>query len=360
MQRVRIVDIARELGVSTATVSNVIHGKTKKISDATVKRVQKLLEEKQYIPSMAGLLLAQNDSRIIGIVINNHGKYEGHVLEDPFVSASLNALSIEIEKSGYFMMVKTTTRLSDVVKFASMWNMEGMVIIGFCQEEYLELRQFMHIPFVVYDGFFENAADEINGTNAANEIDSINDSDNAAAARLCNLTIDNYDGGLQAGRHLKGLGHQLALCLSDNEICMDAQRIRGFLEGFGAENTDLLLIPMQKELRRTFYEQHFQFIRKHTAFFAVSDYYAIDFMQFLQEKGVAVPRDVSIIGFDDTPICQQLVPALTTVRQDAASRAASALLALRELKQGTPFQQPGMLPVQLVLRDSTAPCKISK
>ena len=48
MQRVRIVDIARELGVSTATVSNVIHGKTKKISDATVKRVQKLLEERQY------------------------------------------------------------------------------------------------------------------------------------------------------------------------------------------------------------------------------------------------------------------------------------------------------------------------
>ncbi|MBQ2409892.1 MAG: LacI family DNA-binding transcriptional regulator, partial [Selenomonadaceae bacterium] len=121
MQRVRIVDIARELGVSTATVSNVIHGKTKKISDATVKRVQKLLEERQYIPSMAGLLLAQNNSRIIGIVINNHGKYEGHVLEDPFVAASLNALSIEIEKSGYFMMVKTTTRLSDIVKFASMW-----------------------------------------------------------------------------------------------------------------------------------------------------------------------------------------------------------------------------------------------
>jgi len=60
--RIRIVDIAEELGVSTATVSNVIHGKTKKISDRTVQRVQELLEEKQYIPSMAGILLAQNDS----------------------------------------------------------------------------------------------------------------------------------------------------------------------------------------------------------------------------------------------------------------------------------------------------------
>ena len=80
--RVRIVDIAEELGLSTATVSNVIHGKTKKISDETVKRVQELLEERQYIPSMAGILLAQNDSRIIGIVVNDHEKYEGHVLED--------------------------------------------------------------------------------------------------------------------------------------------------------------------------------------------------------------------------------------------------------------------------------------
>ena len=51
--RVRIADIAEKLGLSTTTVSNVIHGKTKKISDETVKRVQALLEEKKYIPNMA-------------------------------------------------------------------------------------------------------------------------------------------------------------------------------------------------------------------------------------------------------------------------------------------------------------------
>ena len=58
MERVRISDIAEELGLSTATVSNVIHGKTRKISDETVRRVQALLEERQYIPGMAGVLLA--------------------------------------------------------------------------------------------------------------------------------------------------------------------------------------------------------------------------------------------------------------------------------------------------------------
>ena len=90
--RVRIADIAEKLGLSTTTVSNVIHGKTKKISDETVKRVQALLEEKKYIPNMAGILLAQNSSRIVGVIINNHEKYEGHVLEDCFISAALNSL----------------------------------------------------------------------------------------------------------------------------------------------------------------------------------------------------------------------------------------------------------------------------
>ena len=74
-QRVRISDIAEELGLSTATVSNVIHGKTKKISDETVKRVMALLEERQYIPNMAGILLAQNSSKIIGVFVNDHEKY---------------------------------------------------------------------------------------------------------------------------------------------------------------------------------------------------------------------------------------------------------------------------------------------
>ena len=79
-QRIRIRDIAEELGLSTATVSNVIHGKTKKISNETVERVQALLEKRRYIPSMAGILLAQNSSKIIGIFINDHEKYEGHTL----------------------------------------------------------------------------------------------------------------------------------------------------------------------------------------------------------------------------------------------------------------------------------------
>uniref|UniRef100_N2ATF9 Uncharacterized protein n=1 Tax=Eubacterium plexicaudatum ASF492 TaxID=1235802 RepID=N2ATF9_9FIRM len=175
--RIRIVDIAEELGVSTATVSNVIHGKTKKISDETVKRVQQLLEERQYIPSMAGILLAQNNSKIIGVVINDHEKYGGHTLEDPFIGASVNALAKEIGQAGKFLMLKITEKWDEIPKFVSMWNMEGMVLIGYCEQNYKKLREQMHIPFVIYDGYMESSGN------------------------LVNIEVDHFDGGVQAGRN---------------------------------------------------------------------------------------------------------------------------------------------------------------
>ena len=99
-ERVRICDIAEELGLSTATVSNVIHGKTGKVSAETAEHVTALLEEREYIPSMAGILLARNSSRILGVFVSDHPKYEGHTLDDFFIASSLNFLSAEIERTG--------------------------------------------------------------------------------------------------------------------------------------------------------------------------------------------------------------------------------------------------------------------
>lgn len=93
-ERVRICDIAEELGLSTATVSNVIHGKTNKVSDETVQRVTALLEKRRYIPSMAGILLARNGSGSIGVFVNDHPKYEGHTLRDGFLASVLLPLFV--------------------------------------------------------------------------------------------------------------------------------------------------------------------------------------------------------------------------------------------------------------------------
>lgn len=328
--RVRIYDIAEELGLSTATVSNVIHGKTKKISDKTVKRVMALLEKRQYFPGVADILLAQNDSRIIGVFVNDHEKYEGHTLEDFFISSSINYLSTEIENSGRFMIIKKAKQAEEIIRFASMWNMEGIVVIGFCQQDYLYLRNHMRIPFVVYDGICEKSE------------------------RIFNITLDNYGGGLQMGRYFKEAGHRKALCVSDNNIGIDLDRMEGFREGF-AGDVEFLLIPMKKEERWQFYIQHLEKIKSVTAIFAVSDYYAIDLMSFLNGQGISVPKDISLAGFDDIPVCQMINPPLTTIKQDNHLRAKLAVEKLKDLKENKGTDPEIVLPVSLVVRKSTAP-----
>ena len=328
-QRVRISDIAQELGLSTATVSNVIHGKTKKISDETVKRVMALLEERQYIPNMAGILLAQNSSKIIGVFVNDHEKYEGHTLDDFFIASSLNHLSTEIEANGQFMMVKKAKNAEEIIQFASMWNMDGIVVIGFCDQDYMYLRNHMRIPFVVYDGYCENPE------------------------RIFNITIDNYDGGCQVGAYFREREHTKALCISDNDICVDLERYQGFRDGFGPGTVDFLLIPMRKEERWEYYRHNLSTFQNVSAVFAVSDYYAMDMICFLQEQGIKVPEQISVAGFDDIPMCRMFCPTLTTVKQDGALRARIAVEKLGELKMGKLIQNEIRLPVSLVVRAST-------
>ena len=328
-KRVRISDIAEELGLSTATVSNVIHGKTQRVSDETVKKVQELLEKREYIPSMAGILLAQNSSRIIGVVVNDHEKYESHTLEDVFIASSLNSLSTELEKNGQFMMVKKTTDPEEIIKFASMWNMDGLVLIGFCDQDYMYLRSHMRIPFVVYDGYCDQAE------------------------RIYNITINNYDGGYQVGSYFMQKGHRRGLCISDNQVCVDKERFEGFCEGFGREYADFMLIPMQKLEREDYYLKNLSRLRSYSAIFAVSDFYAVEMIHFLTKQGISVPGDISVAGFDDTPMCSLISPTLTSVKQDVAMRAEIAVQKLRELKEKKEIETTVMLPVTLIEREST-------
>lgn len=328
-RKVTIRDIAGELGLSTATVSNVLHGKTHKVSEATARRVLELLEERRYLPGMAELLLAQNGAKIVGVVVNDHEKYERHTLEDAFIASALNALSTEAAARGLQLMVKQAGRLEEIPRFSTMWNLEGLIIIGFCAQDYGSLRSRVCLPFVVYDGC------------------------GATAERVCCINADDRQGGFLVGEYFRQGGHRRALCVADNDTCMDQARWEGFLDGFGREGAKRLLVPMQRAARLDFYAENLDALTACTAIFAVSDHYAAELIHFLNSRRLSVPGDISVAGFDDTPVCHMVYPSLTSVRQDTAQRARLALDKLRQLREGQDVEPSVTLPVTLIRRSSS-------
>ena len=136
---------------------------------------------------------------------------------------------------------------------------------------------------------------------------------------------------------------------------MDKERIDGFRSAFAPGETLFWQVPAAARERMAFYSENLPrlFSEKITAVFAVSDHYALEFMRFLQGQGIRVPEDVQIIGFDDTLASRESVPALTTIHQDAALRARTAIRRLEALRDGTPCDAGIVLPVELVAREST-------
>ena len=163
------------------------------------------------------------------------------------------------------------------------------------------------------------------------------------------------------GQYAKTLGHKKALCLADNACCMDKERMDGFRAAFAPGEALFWQIPALQKERTRFYEEHFSdFIKlRCTVVFAVSDYYALEFMRFLQVKGVRIPEDVQIIGFDDIAASRESIPALTTIHQDAAQRAKTAIACLEAMRSGSACDTRVVLPVSLICRESTRelPCQ---
>ena len=331
--RVTIKDIAQELGLSTATVSNVIHGKTKKISDRTVERVQQKLEESGYIPNMAAVLLAQNSSKIVCVVLSDDMRYDGRMIEDPFVSGMLNYLSKELRSKGYFMMLREEPKIDQIIRYASMWNMAGLILIGYCSVDYERLRAKMHIPFVVVDAYRDDMH------------------------HYSDVGIDNIQGGYLAGRYLRSKGHTKIMYLSDNDEDCDHFRYVGLTQAFEeagitTDYSNFKRINVVREKREKDYAAIVATLSSYTAAFTSSDMYAIEFMGYLHRQGILVGRDFSLIGFDNIPMASYVSPGLTTIAQDLKERSKAAVDLLQELIDGKPEGRQIMLPVHLVERES--------
>lgn len=344
-KRVRIRDIAEALGVSTATVSNVIHNKTAKISAATVERVQKALDEFGYAPNMAAISLAQNRSLVVGVVVGATQRYAKAMLTDPFISHMLDSISTELENRGYTLMLCRESDIRNVPRNAHMWNWGGAVFMGFPRNAYDALADRMPVPYVVVDGGRPDCED------------------------YASSSLNNYAAGYEAGRHLVQNGHSRIGYISDADTLdrsdrygVPSMRYFGLVDAIaemcpGAPAPKAYTLPATPEERLNVYNEIYRDAQagEITAVFSIADLFAIELINHLSDIGVKLPDALSVIGFDDNALAAIVRPQLTTFHQDLTARGQSVVTMLLDMVENHSAPAHITDDVKLVLRESVAP-----
>ena len=313
---ITIKEMAEMLGISTTTVSNVINGKTSEVSQKTAEKVQKLLDEYDYVPNMNAKNLAQNHSRLIGIVLKRKKDKYDNIFTDPFHGELLGSLEAAIRERGYYMMLYTSEDIDEIVRNVVSWNTEGLILIGMLHDDYLKIRSKYKKPAVLIDSYTPKNI-----------------------ARYVNIGLDDEEGGYLMTKYLLNCGHRKIAFLADN------------MEGVDLDN--LIVIRPSKYERQGSMEEIYAVAHKFTAFMCCSDYYAVTLMKYLKAKGIRFPEDLSITGFDDNLYAQLACPSLTTIHQDIFQRGTIAAEYLFKMIDGwNPKSTNLSLPVRLVVRDS--------
>lgn len=330
-------DIAKAVGVSLTTVSNVIHGNLDRVSPQTVARIREAIEKMHYVPNMPARALVSHSSHIIAY-IDPHTPLETYA-GNGFASVLLCGIENVVTKNGYFLMLRRGTDESILRVMLDTWNPDGVIFKDFVSEELVSFVRRMGKPCVTINTYFDDPS-------------------------LIQVRAADYRGGRIAAEHLLSLGHRSILfvgavgCGFKN----NDQRYQGYLAALrdaGIEPPVGHLIdglhPFSAD-RAIAMGRHLAERRDFTAICVSGDQYAVAIMAGLRECGVRVPEDVSIVGFDDVDIARMCNPPLTTVRQDGigkGERAAEALFAL--INGQAPDPADYNLPVELIVRGTTAP-----
>lgn len=335
---VTIKELANRAGVSPTTVSNVLHGRTNKVSPETLKRVEQVIKEANYVSNMGARLLANNGSKIIGVLINYSRTDIKSPVQDPFFSELIGALEGEIRTQGYYMMLYMAKNIEENLKMAMAWNVEGLIAMGFDKDSCAKLKQNTDKPIVFIDCYFHN--DDILYTNVG---------------------LQDKEGAYEMTKYLLDNGHRKIAFLADDRhpVGVDAERLEGYklaLEerGIQFQKEDFIFIGRDKEERAKILDGIIKnVIGNYTALFFASDFYAANAIYYFNDHNIKVPEDISVVGFDDNVYATLCRPMLTTMHQDVTQKATIAIQYVRDLIAGRKIEVHDIkLPTRLVIRGS--------
>nr|WP_297765250.1 LacI family DNA-binding transcriptional regulator [uncultured Butyrivibrio sp.] len=331
---ITIKEIAKQLNMSTTTVSNVIHGKTSEVSDDTKKKVQEFLDKVDYVPNISARNLAQNESKIIGLALKARAdKYENLIM-DPFVSELIGGVEETIRNAGYFMMLYISSDTTEIMRHVSTWNVDGLILFGMIGDDGIRVSEKYKKPIVCIDTY------SIEGLK-----------------HFTNVGLDDEQGTYDITKYLIKQGHKKIAFLSDNMTGVDLARLNGYQKALAdaglkyKPGSFLKIRPRTEDIEESL-EEICKRSKDFTAIVCVSDLYAVTLMAALEDRGISVPDDISIVGFDDNMLGKYHRPALTTVHQDIKLKGVTAADTLLKQLSGQKTPNQIQLPTKLIIRDT--------
>ena len=333
------IDIAHAAGVSQATVSRVLRG-SPLVNAETRKRVEEAVRALNYkVDRHASSLRLQRSGTLALLLFEDPTPDDSHI--NPFFLSMLGSITRACARAGQDLLV-SFQQLSDDwhADYADSMKADGLILLGY--GDYLSYR-----------GKLEKLVEQ--GTHFVRW--------GAVLPNQPGLSIgcDNFHGGQLVGEHLSGLGRNRVAFLGDAsshypEFFDRYQGCDAALHAVGLALDPALQVDAQSA-EDDGYAAARELLARGAAFdavFAASDLIAIGAMRALAEAGLQVPRDVSVVGFDDLPTARSASPALTTVSQDTSRAGALLVETLMKRVQDQPADS-FMLPAKLVVRRSSSP-----
>ena len=335
MARATITDVARRAGVSPSAVSMYLNNRPG-IGVATQVRIADAIDELGYVPRAHEA--RRKAQGFIGVLVE---KLPILLTGDIFYADVTSGIQREAERLGFSIAVNIVDEpTDDLPRLVAEDAIRGLLALGGgdITDQLLRLIIQRGMPLVTVD----------------------NQSDRQP---LNSVVVDNYRGAYAATRHLIDLGHRrVAVIQGPRKYKSLTERFHGYVNamidaGLGID-MDLVQRPLSSGMPNKGYREMKALLDlgdPPTAVFAVSDRTALGGIQAIQETGLAVPRDVSIVGFDNMPPDVYPAPALTTVTSERLDMGHIAMRRLHEV-----IKNPGdapvniVMPCQLVIRDSSA------
>jgi len=328
MKYITLKMVAERAGVSVNTASRAINNKSD-INEKTKKRVLKVAQELGYVQNATAVALRTKKTRTLGVVIADN--------RNPFYAEVLNGIEEAAREKNYHIILANTQRdykkEEEAINLLLAKRVDGLLITP-VQDRDDDIKKLIeaNIPFVVVGRDFENI-----------EVDAVYN--------------DEIKGGFLATEYLIKKGHK-RIALIDGFLYKSPAkgRLEGYKKALNKYRIPLddLLISVGDINMEDGYERTKQMLEKNidfTAIFAYNDMMAFGSMQAIKEKGLRIPEDIGLVGYDDIPFSSLISPSLTTIRlkkQDLGIESVELLLS--RINGSREKMKKIMLNVELIVR----------